>query len=326
MISKIISLVLVVALAVTACTSDDAETLAGRQDGLHLVFLLGEDKEGSDYFALADEFYAGQATVDRMIKHCRSLGEVITYLNNLNGLPVDTVDIVVHGNKATGLSTQISDGGYKATPKRLVQEMILHRAPRLAAGVVNSHTVISIWSCGVGGSTMVKMGLKHLFKPQAGPSPAVHTTEDFVVYRRDEEGRVRRYAATYYPYQYRRGYRPSDSEIVYDLRRRYPSAEVDWSTVMQDQDAQIEYHLPVTFIEYYDRPRDRPDLGSADRQLAYVKAHDQISDQLDDLDMTYDDFTWQVDKRVITDDGGQRRYAVKVIGMTTILCYLQIGE
>jgi hypothetical protein len=323
--NKLISLVLVVMMFFAACTTPDSDTELVGREGLHIVFIMGEDKVGSDYYTLADEYYAGQTSVDHMVKHCRSLGEVITYLNGLDGHAIDTVDIVVHGNKATGLSTQVSDGGYKATPKRLIQEMILHRAPDLQPGVVDAETVINIWSCGVGGNQMTVMGLRHLFKPLAGPVPNVITTKDFVVYKRNQIGEVKRYAATYYPYQYRRGYRPSDSEIALDLRRRFPDVKVDWLATVADPYAQIEYHLPVTFIEYYDRPRDRPDLTTTQQQ-DYVKSHDQISEQLEDLDMHYDDFTWQVDKRIITDDAGQRRYAVKVIGMTTILCYLEVEE
>lgn len=321
---ELITLLLLV--IISSCTTSTVTDTPDVEDGLHLVFLLGEDKAGHAYYSLADEYYAGLPAVDHLVRHIRSLSGVIDYLNGLQGQAIHTVDIVVHGNKNTGLTTDITEGGYRATPKRLLQEAILHRSARLAPDVVDSFTVVHVWSCGVGSNRIMRLGVRQLFRPSSGPAPRIEISEDFVVYKRSKEGQVQRYAATYYPYQYRRGYRPSESEILHDLRSRYPDSTVDWEAAMRDPSQHIEYHLPVTFLQYYDNPRNRPDLSTAEQRLGYVRAQSEITDQLTELDMTYDDFHWQVDKRIVTDNTGRKRYAVKAIGMTTILCYLEIGE
>jgi hypothetical protein len=42
--------------------------------------------------------------------------------------------------------------------------------------------------------------------------------------------------------------------------------------------------------------------------------------------MDYDDFSWSVSKRKELQDDGTYTFCIKAIGMTTLLCFLDIAE
>ncbi len=324
---KQIILFLITCISICACREPAQENPTNNVPGNKIVFLMGHDKGDSSYFEYAEEYYrTSDSTAGfEVVKHCRTIEDVINFINE-SDTTYSSIDIVAHGNSATGLNLYLSEGGHKATPKRMVQEVILRDLPRLNAGVVDSTSSIRIWSCGIGSNPLITYSLPMIFKTEDGEQAKVECSEHFVVYKPNSEGKIERYAAAYYPYQYRRGQKPATSIIAQDMKKRFPDVDIDWSAAMTDEENFIDYHLPISFTRSYEKKDDRPDLGEEPQRLAYVQAQPEITEQLDEIDMDYDDFSWSVTKRKELQADGTYAYSVKAIGMTTLLCFLDLAD
>jgi len=298
-----------------------------------ITFILGEDGKSSEYYDRAVEYFtlnpAGQT--DYIIRSVRSLGGVINYLNHVSSkksILWSDVNIVVHGNPNTGLRTSLYDSGPRATPKRLVQALILDTMPSLNGGVVNDGTDINIYSCGVGTSSILSWTLKQVFKPEHGLSPQVNCSEHFIVFHPSMDGTVMNMVkARYYPYYYKRGYRPSRSEITAEMKKQYPGQNISWEQALlreQNMDATFnnEYHIPVKYTRTYRTKSERPALSTQAQKISWVMRQPELMAAVEDSGIPLDKFTWHVDRVLISGDGGNTTPAVRAIGMSTVLCVL----
>lgn len=326
-VSGCIVFVLMIILIFTSC---EREVIISDEERRSIAFILSTDSPGKDYFSLATEYHRvhPEGRVDIITSECRSLACVIDYLNTAEtDRPWGDVHLVAHGNSKTGLNLYLSDGGHKATPKRMVQEVALQSLPRLKKGAVDSGTSITISACGIGTNPMIALGMKSIFDPESGPAPVVDCASSYVIYRPDRHGVVQRMEASYWPYYYRRGYRPSISEIEYAMNQTYPKSRQDWSemlTAPRDSALTMDYHLPISYTRYYADKDDRPSLDDERSKRDWVLSQASLVDQLDAVDLTYEDFTWFVGRRRITTVSGEVKYAVKAIGMSTALCFLRV--
>ncbi|MGK0278846.1 MAG: hypothetical protein ACI9RU_001612 [Litorivivens sp.] len=325
--NKSLLIFLFTCLCICACRQPSSEPSRSAEVPNNIVFLMGHDKWGSSYFQHAEEYYRTNDSAENfmVVHHCKTLADVINYLNAEDTI-FKTIDIVAHGNAATGLNLYLSEGGYKATPKRMVQEVILRDLPRLTEGVVDSSSTIRVWSCGIGENLLVAHSLPLILKPEIGPYAHVECSKHFVVFKPDQEGVIQRYAAAYYPYQYKRGLKPALSIIALNMQNRFPEVDINWSDAIADDNNFIDYHLPISFTRTYINKEDRPDIGIEKQQLMYVRDQPEIRDQLDEIDMDYDDFSWSVSKRKELQDDGTYTFCIKAVGMTTLLCFLDIAE
>lgn len=323
-----IALFLAVVFLYTSCDRSVENANADRS----ITFILSSDATGKQYFSLASEYFSTHESGKTVIvtSECRSIACVIDYLNlHADHKPWQKINLVAHGNSKTGLNLYLSDGGHKATPKRMVQEVVLSTLPRLQAGVVDSSTRISVLACGIGTNPMIALSMKSFFKPVSGPSPEVECTDKYIIFRPDTNGKVQLLKASYWPYYYRRGYRPSISEIDQQMNERYPKDPHIWSQMLgtpSDSSLTQDYHIPISYTKYYTHKDDRPSLQTDQEKIQWAKSQPQIMEKLAELNMGLDDFTWQIDKRIITAANGSKRFAVKAVGMTTVLCFLEVED
>jgi len=319
---------LLIIWAYTRCSSDQEQLTPG-DERKSITFIMSYDKPGKSYYSLATEYFANhkRAKTNLVTTECRTISCVIESLNDLENGKWSEVNLVAHGNSKTGLNLYLEDEGHKATPKRMVQEALLKNVPKLSGEVADSNTNINIYSCGIGTNPLISLSMDRIFSTGVD-SPNVNCSDKYIVFRPDSNGVVQLIEANYWPYYYKRGYRPSVSEIDAEMKRLYPNLEEDWAGKLEDTRAdqlqRMDYHIPVSFTRVYADKHQRPKFGTYESKMKWVKEQSQIASQLKELELDYDDFHWNVDRRIIKDDNGDSMYAVKAVGMSTVLCFLEV--
>ncbi len=293
-----------------------------------ITFILGEDKVNKTYFADAAEYFQSDSieATDEVISSCKTLDCVIETLNALKqSEPWGLINIVAHGNPQTGLNVYLSMDGHKATPKRMVQETLLRNLPRIASHSVDSTTSINVWSCGIGKSPMINFALPLIFSDKLGNRPDVYCSPYFVIFEPDSNGIMRKLNASYWPYYFKRGYRPSQSEIATQMASQFPEERKDWDNLSEEVRT-LDYHIPVSFTKYYSDKAHRPDLSTKEAKMAFIDNEPKVLELIAESGIPREKFEWKVEKRYELDESGNPRYFVKVLGMSTVLCFLEIAS
>ncbi|RLD19361.1 MAG: hypothetical protein DRI69_08570 [Bacteroidetes bacterium] len=317
--------------------SRDQHALFTKNDAQRsITFIMGEDKTDKPFYSLASTHFTldQDEGTDYVVQSCRTLGGVIDYLNvseERGDQPWSVVNIVAHGNPQNGFNLKITEDGHKATPKRLVQAVLRGDAPSFLEGVLDSMTKINFWSCGIGKSPLIKLALGKIFRPASGDSANVYCSPHFVIFHPSETSAVpHRLKASYWPYYFKRGYRPGDLEISKALRSEYPDANIDWDSALERQqrtdNAEAyhgEYHIPVSYTKIYPTKDARPHFGSQSDKIAWAISQPAIMEQIEESGIPLDRFQWTINKIIYSQDDGSRVPAIKAIGMATVLYILQ---
>ncbi len=297
-----------------------------------ITFLLGTDKPGYNYFDLAERHFLfdQEAKTDLLVKSCRSLEDMIYYLNNNpNDEKWSTIQVVLHGNPWNGLSLPIQNDGPRATAKQLMRTVLKNPLPPLNTSAVNEETNINFWGCGIGKNPFIQMALDSMFQQEEG-APNIYCSPHFVIFKEVPNGAPKRIKASYWPYVFKRGYRPSSSLIAQELRNQYPQIDLDWSEIIETSNRQSteglfenSFHIPVSTVVVFPDKESRPSFSSEKDKLEWVKSQKVIMDKIYELEIPFEKFTWTVNKIIHKTKNGDKVPAVKAIGMATVLCIME---
>ena len=228
-------------------------------DRKSICFILGEDKEDQEYYTLATEFFNQDsvAKTDKLIRHIRSIEELLHFLNqNKEDKPWNRIELVVHGNVWSGLSAKIMDGGERAYPKDLLKAVLQKQLPILKANVIDTNTIVNVWGCGIGTNPIMNIALEKCFTDDVNNRVRLNTSKKFVVFKRQSRtGKVRLVQASYWPYFFKRGYRPSPTKIARELEVQYPEANINFTNaILDDEDSTTfheSFHIPISWTVIY---------------------------------------------------------------------------
>lgn len=300
-----------------------------------ITFIMGKDKAGYNYFNLAERHFTfdKEESTDYMVKSCRSFEDLLYYLNQYPEQedPWGVINVVLHGNVWSGLSLPISNDGDRATPKNLVKMLVNSPLPKLKNTSIDTQTKVNFWGCGIGKNPIILSALDSMIKTENHTSPDLYVSPHFVVFKEMENGGApKRIKASYWPYIFKRGYRPSASLIAQELKNQYPEKDIAWQEAVETEDIdtdedvfQNSFHLPVSFTRIYETKKSRPDISNHDLKMHWIMAQDELLDQVDALDIAIDKFHWTVNKIVHTLEDGSKVPAIKAIGMATVLCVVE---
>jgi len=296
-----------------------------------ICFILGEDKENQEYYTLATEFFTRDsvAKTDKVIKHVRSVEQLLYFLNqNKEAKPWSRIELVVHGNVWSGLSTKILDGGERAYPKELFRAVVKKQLPILEANVIDTNTIINVWGCGIGTNPIMNIALEKCFTDEEANCPRLNASKKFIVFKRQRNsGIVRLVQASYWPYFFKRGYRPSESQIVKSLQTQFPDAPINFSEVIMHNNrssiSQESFHIPVSWTVIYNTKEERPSISDQKEKMKWVKSQAGLMKKIKDFGIPIERYTWTVNKIIHTDEFGNTVPAIKAIGMSTVLCVLE---
>lgn len=298
-----------------------------------ICFILGEDKEDQQYYTLGEEYFRNnpEAKTQNIVKFIRSLEQMIQYLNNKKDGVYDRVEVLVHGNVWSGLSVKIMDGGERAYPKELLKAVLQDKLPKLNPGIIDSHTVVNVWGCGIGKNPLLNMGVQKIFEDTEGRRANVNLSSDFVIFKEiaASESPIM-ITASYWPYFYKRGYRPSESTIAQEMRSQYPELDMDWGNAFKHQNTipdtnvfEESFHVPIQWIVTYEDKDQRPDVSSEENKMKWIKSQPLLMQKIEELSIPLEMYTWRVDKIIHKGEYGQKVYAIKAIGMSTVLCMIK---
>jgi hypothetical protein len=303
--------------------------LQTNQQELSYCFILGEDKGEQQYYTLAEEYFNTNSVkaCQKIIKHIRSLEELNHFLNRQTLLrPIDRMEIVVHGNVWSGLSVSIHDGGERAYPKELLKATRDGQLPLLNDNVVDSNTIINVWGCGIGTNPLLQLGVRNCFQTQSGQQPKINLTKKFVVFKRSSD-KVNMVQASYWPYFFKRGYRPSEKTIADELAKQYPDVSIPEVLHEENDNHRIEeFNVPIKWKVRYALKEDRPDLSTTDSQMAWIKSQPKLMRKIKDLSIPIDQYNWVVQKVLEYKDDGSVVPFVQAIGMSSVLCVLDMRQ
>jgi len=330
---KSIFLYLLTILLFMICISIIPRKMAEAEEGESICFILGEDKLEQTFYSLATEYFTSDslAGTDKLVRHVRSIEELISFLNAQdNRVPWQRIELVVHGNVWSGLSAKITDGGERAYPKELLKAFAKKQLPVLKDHVIDSNTVVNVWGCGIGNNPIMNLALKACFTDVEGERAAVNASKKFVVFKAgDDDGRVKLVKASYWPYFFKRGYRPGDQVISRAMAMQYPDAPLDFSesmsAVTSESVYQEQFHIPISWTVIYDTKEARPSIGTWESKEHWIRSQAPLMKKINDLQIPFEQYTWTVNKIIHTDESGQKVPAIKAIGMSTVLCFLDEG-
>lgn len=298
-----------------------------------ITFLLGQDKEGQHFFQLAEQHFLLDSTekTDRVVKSCRSLYSMLEYLKTTPGQqPWGVINLVVHGNMWGGLSLPMWEEGERAYPKELFRAAMDGQFPVLPASSVDEKTRVNIWACGIGKNPLINLALEMLFTNEDGVAADIYASPDFVVFR-EVAGREApvRLNLSYWPYFFRSGYRPSETEISRQLAMQYPDAAVAWKQALQTENPESdqavffnEFKVPVVWTVLYPDKNSRPDIGTDEQKMHWIKNQSQLMQKVKDLEIPLEKYHWTVNKILYQHPDGRMQPAIKAIGLCTVLCVL----
>ena len=331
--SGFIMMACIFASEVTLESTDQKPLFEKQTERRSITFLMGEDKPGHQYFKLAEEhfLFSESEKTDVLVKSCRSFEDMINYLNqNPEPIPWSAIQVVLHGNPYSGLSLPIVNEGPRATPKNLVKALMDNPLPKLESNTADSSTLINFWACGIGKNPFINIALDGFFQLPNGEKPQIYTSPHFVVFKDLEDGSApKRLKASYWPYIFKRGYRPGDQEIAHALKTQFPDAGVNWTDAIArstpeatDHEFQNSFHIPVSWTVIYPTKKSRPSVGTENEKMQWIKSQQELMSQIEECSIPIEKFTWTVNKIIHTNEVGEKVPAIKGIGMATVLCVL----
>ena len=306
-------------------------------DRKSITFLLGRDKADQSYFQLAEEHFLfdKKECTREVVKSCSSLVSLVEYLRDHAGdSPWGVINVVVHGNMWGGLSVPLWEEGPRAYPKELFMAASTEQFPKLDAKIVDQETRINFWACGIGKNPLINLGLEYIFTNSQGEKPNLYVSPHFVIFKKlHSELPPARIRASYWPYFYRRGYRPSESKIAVALKNQYPDADLDWLQAVgtTDPDTSLtlfrdEFHIPVVWTVLYQNKKSRPDVSTDALKMSWIRQQPELMTKVSDMQIPIEKYNWSVKKIIYSHPDGRKQPAIKAIGMCTVLCVVQPRE
>jgi len=302
-----------------------------------ITFILGDDKEEDNrYYKEATAYYTNNAEgkTNYLITTFRSLTEVRDYLEvnaPTNGLPWGRINLVSHGNQWTGLSVKVAPGAKRSTPKRIEEYINSNDFCPMSKNTIDEKTEIFLHGCGVGNNEALVNILAKAFRSEEH-QPLVRASKLFEYYASAQTNNVvqtEHYLANSWFTCYAMGERPSENVISNEFHDKYPTASVDWHHALQTTtprwigdtyhytfEVPVKWVIPVTSDSI-------PSLTSVEAQLQWLKQQSQIIEELTNIDIPMEKFTWSFTTVYINNDDGTKSPAVWVKGYCTILCVLQ---
>jgi hypothetical protein len=333
----------IIALTSTA-TSIDVQHASGTNHEIEsndrresITFILGEDKDARNrYYEEATRFYANHPTgkTDYLITTCRSLLEVrnhLQYNKPRNGLPWGLINLVSHGNQWTGLSVKVTSDSKRTTTARIEECTRNGSFLPLPANVLDKKSEIFLHGCGVGNNHALIHAIAIAFGGE-NSKPIVRAARLFEYYASvsmDTMIQCERYLAKTWFSIYKMGERPVTSELVNELREKYPEASVEWNFALTREQPEsvgglyhytfevpVKWVIPVSADSF-------PELTDEKDQLAWLNDQQQIVTEISTLEIPMEKFAWSFNRVYVNDKSGATTPAVWVKGYCTIICVLQ---
>ena len=305
----------------------------------NITFILGEDEGPEEnYYASATNFYRTHPTegTKQLVTTCRSILEVRNYLAahfQPGQLPWGKINLVVHGNEWSGLSVATLPNGKRTTVATLNAAMERGALQPLPVHIADVNTEFHLHGCAVGRNfNLLETIGKALGTSQPIP---VKSSVHFIRYEPsvdDSSNSHRSQLESWYAF-YPKTYRPTDRQLVTQLKRRYPDVGMNWEDALsrsQPRHQKDIYHhtfnIPITWTVAYPDEKSVPDLAKWKAQKKWLKEQSELLELLNEYQMPKENFQWTFLDVSHELDDGRKVPAIKAIGLCTVLTVLRPVE
>ncbi|MEZ5007308.1 MAG: hypothetical protein R2753_04040 [Chitinophagales bacterium] len=299
----------------------------------NVTFILGEDNNLDNiYYTAAEQYYRNhpQTKNDLLVTHCRSIQEVMDYLKtNVDHEAWGQINLVVHSNEWMGLGTSIFPEGKRTTVANLSEAIKNKTLQSLSDDIVDGETEIMVYGCAFGKNELLMQKIAEAFGGKDEASPTVRSSKYFISYTLINES-TNKYLTEYYYTYYKTGYRPGDIKLAYQLKKNFPSAEVDFRDALsrtQPRFAGDSYHyyfnVPLQWIITFPTIEERPKVETTEEQMAFLNEQSELLATIKSLNIPIDKFRWQFRNVNYTFEDGVTEPAIVIQGKSSVLCVLK---
>lgn len=302
----------------------------------NITFILGEDeKPEENYYASATQFYRTHPTekTEQLITSCRSILEVRDYLAThfqSGQMPWGKINLVVHGNEWSGLGVATLPGGKRTTVASIKSAIENNKLRPLPEFIADDCTEIHIHGCAVGRNVEL---LKTIGKAFGASQPVpVKSSVHFIRYEPTEGRPCRSQLESYYAF-YPKTYRPTDQELIAQLKKRYPQVEINWEDALSRRQPRHQkdiYHhtfnVPIVWTVAYADEKSVPNLAKWSAQRKWLREQNELQDLLEEYKMPLENFQWTFLNTMHELEDGTKVPAIRAIGLCTVLTILKPVE
>ena len=125
-------------------------------------------------------------------------------------------------------------------------------------------------------------------------------------------------------------YRPTDQELMAQLKKRYPAVKTDWEDALsrnQPRHSLNIYHhtfnAPIVWTVAYADEKSIPDLAKWKAQKKWLKEQTELQDLLKEYKMPLENFQWTFLNGQHELEDWTKVPAIKAIGLCTVLTVLR---
>ena len=296
----------------------------------NIIFILGEDsEEDNQYYKIAESYYRENPSTKNsiLIQSCRSLEEVLESLRGIatdNQLPWGNISLIVHSNEWKGLGISLFQDGDRVNSRNLENALSDKTLRALDSNFVDEKTKLIVSACGLGKNKKLVNLLGETFG-----DCKVFASPYFIMYN-DSDGEIERYEADSYYAFFKTGYRPSDSELAYQLSKRYPESSVDWLAALSRKQSDYpgeSYHyffnIPVNRVVSYFTKEERPTLANKQQKMEWLKEQEDLMENVRAMRIPLEQFRWKIKEVNYTFIDGITEPSISIKGKSSVLCILK---
>jgi hypothetical protein len=304
-----------------------------------VTFILGEDKGlKNPYYAQATNYYKYNRSghTDYLVTTCRSLVEVRNYLIHekpSNNLPWGVVNLVSHGDQWLGLSVKVTPQSKRSTLERLQEYLKKGTFKPISDSIIDHQSEIILHACGVGNSPEFVTAIAKIFRNHH-EVPVVRAPLLFEFYSSIKGDTVveecQKYFANAWITWYKKDQRPGDSVLCNKLTEKYPNSKIAWNDALNRTNPRwagdvyhYAFNVPVICVIKLAEKDTIPQFSSDEKRLAWLNAQPEIIKAVKSIEITTENFDWNLSTVYTQGKKGKKSQAILVKGLCTILCVLK---
>jgi hypothetical protein len=278
-----------------------------------VVFITGFDKGSKTYFSDARAFFKEIDT--EIVETAYSLQEIILWLNiNQNNKPISKIHIVAN-NKMNKILLETTVNGEGLSSKAIQSAVESGELPKLENVLAKDAKVI-LHSAGLGSQTELINEFKRVFTTDVTPS--VIASKSVSVF----SGQFSEHflAKPFYGF-YPTAKSPGRVDLAKEFSKNYPESDIEWLSAMENDSERFQgdiysykFNIPVKWEIAYEAGEEIPGFRTLDEMYTFMKDHDLISKDLEQLDIPIEKFRWF---QTVKDD------KLVIEGKVTVVCILE---
>jgi hypothetical protein len=276
-------------LAMSTSLAIAADTVKEKERSV--VFITGFDKGSKTYFSDARAFFKEKDT--EIVETAYSLQEIILWLNiNQNNKPISEIHIVAN-NKMNKILLETTVNGEGLSSKAIKKAVESGELPKLE-NVLAKDAKVVLHSAGLGSQTELINEFKCVFTTDVIPS--VIASKSVSVFN----GQFSEHflAKPFYGF-YPTAKSPGRVDLAKEFARKYPESEIEWLSAMNNNSEKFQgdiysykFNIPVKWEIAYATDEEMPSFRTLEQMYAFMKDHDLISKDLEELEIPIEKFRW----------------------------------